>query len=58
MRVEEVAVYLGQSVRKTWEDLRLGRLPSVKLGGRVLVRKDDIDEALRRLTRGKRDEKK
>lgn len=51
LTVPEAAVYLRQSQRKTWDDVRLGRLPSVKLGGRVILRVADIDEVLARLTR-------
>lgn len=55
MSVTELAMYLNQSPRKTWEDVRLGRIPSIKLGGRVLLRRVDIEVALQRLTRGRVD---
>lgn len=51
MTVPEAAAYLRQSTRKTWEDIRVRRLPSIKLGGRVILRRTDVDEALTRLTR-------
>ncbi len=52
LNVPEAAAYLGQSIRKTNADIEARRIPSIKLGGRVLLCRDDIDSALRALTRG------
>ena len=50
MDLNETAAYLGQSPRKTREDAKLGRIPMVKLGGRIRFRLVDIDRALERLS--------
>ncbi len=49
MSVLETATYLGQSERKTREDIRLRRIPHVRLGGKILVRLSDLNRALERL---------
>ena len=50
MDIAEVSIYLGQSPRKTRNDVRLGRLPRIKLGGSVRFRIEDVDRALARLS--------
>jgi excisionase family DNA binding protein len=52
MSVQEVALYLGVSVRKIRSDSTEGRIPSFKLGGRVLFRLKDINEMIERLMKG------
>lgn len=50
---EQVAERLGLSVLTVRDWLRSGRLPGVKPGGRVWrVREHDLDEYIRRLSRG------
>ncbi len=49
MDVRTVSVYLSQSVRKTRDDIRLRRIPHLKLGGKILVRHADLDQALKAL---------
>lgn len=46
MDVRTVAAYLSQSERKTREDIRLRRIPHLKLGGKILVRLIDLQRAL------------
>jgi excisionase family DNA binding protein len=53
MGVREVALFLGQSERKTRDDLRLRRIPSLRLGGRILVRRADLELALENLVIGR-----
>lgn len=52
MDVATVSVFLGQSERKTRDDLRLRRIPHLRLGGRVLVRRIDLERALENLVTG------
>lgn len=49
MDVVTVACYLGQSERKTREDIRLRRIPHIRLGGKILVRLVDLQRALEAL---------
>jgi len=49
MTVLETATYLRQSERKTREDIRLRRIPHLRLGGKILVRLCDLNRALERL---------
>jgi excisionase family DNA binding protein len=42
----ETAVFLRQSERKTRDDIRLRRIPHLRLGGRILVRRADLERAL------------
>lgn len=44
--VPTLAIFLNQSERKTRDDLRFGRIPSLRLGGRVLTRREDLERAL------------
>lgn len=52
MDVGTVSIFLGQSERKTRDDIRLRRIPSLRLGGRILVRRTDLENALERLVIG------
>jgi len=51
MGVREAAVVLLRSERSVREDVRLGRLPSVKLGGAIRIRRADLEAALAGLVR-------
>jgi hypothetical protein len=44
--VPTLACFLSQSERKTREDIRLRRIPHVKLGGKIIVRLVDLKRAL------------
>lgn len=46
MDVVTVACYLSQSERKTREDIRLRRIPHIRLGGKILVKLVDLHSAL------------
>lgn len=46
MDIATVACYLSQSERKTREDVRLRRIPHIRLGGKILVRLVDLHSAL------------
>ena len=52
MDVPTVSIFLGQSERKTRDDIRLRRIPSLRLGGRILVRRTDLEHALESLVVG------
>lgn len=51
LSLAETAAFLGQSERKTRDDIRLGRIPHLRLGGRILVRRVDLEHALAALVR-------
>jgi len=51
--VPEVAAYFSQCERKTRTDIRLGRIPSFRLGGRVLVRLSDLERAIDNMVVGR-----
>lgn len=51
--VPTVSVFLGQCERKTRDDIRLRRIPSLRLGGRILVRRTDLEQALESLVIGR-----
>ena len=53
MDVPIVSIYLGQCERKTRDDIRLGRIPNLRLGGRILVRRTDLEYALESLVIGR-----
>ena len=53
MSAGEVAVYLGISERKLRQDSMEGVIPSVRLGGRILFRLEDVNQRLTELVRGK-----
>ena len=53
MSAGEVAVYLGISERKLRKDSMEGVIPSVRLGGRILFRLEDVNQRLTELIRGK-----
>ena len=53
MNAKELAVYLGISERKIRSDTASGKIPSVRIGGRVVFRLSDIDQCLENLKRGK-----
>jgi hypothetical protein len=46
LTLAETAVFLWQSERKTRDDIRLRRIPHLRLGGRILVRRADLEGAL------------
>jgi hypothetical protein len=51
--VKTLSIFLGQSERQTRDDIRLRRIPSLRLGGRVLVRRIDLELALEGLVIGR-----
>ena len=53
MDVKIVSIFLGQCERKTRDDIRLRRIPSLRLGGRILVRRTDLEQALESLVIGR-----
>jgi len=53
MNAKELSVYLGISERKIRSDAASGKIPSVRIGGRVVFRLCDIDRCLENLRRGK-----
>ena len=53
MNAKELSVYLGISERKIRSDGASGKIPSVRIGGRVVFRLCDIDRCLENLRRGK-----
>ena len=52
MDVRTVSIFLGQSERKTRDDIWLRRIPSLRLGGRIIVRRIDLEHALEGLVIG------
>lgn len=44
--VPTLACFLSQSERKTREDLRLRRIPHIRLGGKIIVRLVDLKKTL------------
>ena len=53
MDVNTVSIFLSQSERKTRDDIRLRRIPSIRLGGRIIVRRIDLELALESLVIGR-----
>jgi excisionase family DNA binding protein len=53
MNAKELSIYLGISERKIRSDATSGKIPSVRIGGRVVFRLCDIDQCLEKLRRGK-----
>lgn len=51
--IPTVSIFLGQSERKTRDDIRLRRIPHLRLGGRILVRRADLEQALESLVIGR-----
>lgn len=49
MSLKEAAVFLGISYRKIREDIQARRIPYIRLGGRILVRRDALMAALEKL---------
>jgi excisionase family DNA binding protein len=43
MKVKEVSEYLGISLTKTYECLKSGEIPSLKIGRKYLVRKTNLE---------------
>ena len=54
MNAKELSVYLGISERKIRSDAASGKIPSVRIGGRVVFRLCDIHRCLEDLKRTKR----
>ena len=51
MGLDELAVVLGRSERSVRDDIRCGRIPHVRLGGAIKVRRIDLEKTLERLVR-------
>lgn len=51
MDVDELAVVLKRSERSVREDIRRGRIPHVRLGGSIKVRRADLEKTLAKLVR-------
>lgn len=51
MGVDELAVVLDRSERSVRDDLRRGRIPYLRIGGAIKVRRGDLEKALTRLVR-------
>ncbi len=51
MGVDEVAVVLGRSERSVRDDIRRGRIPHLRIGGAIKVRRGDLEKALSGLVR-------
>lgn len=49
MSLKEGATFLGVSVRKLRTDLKARRIPHVRLGGKILLRRDAVEAALQKL---------
>jgi len=49
MSPAEAAAYIGVSIRKLRQDTKARLLPVVRLGRRLIYRRDSLDEAIRRL---------
>lgn len=49
MSMSEAAVYLGISTRLLRDLIRSKKIKAAKLGGRVILRLQDVDEAVERL---------
>jgi excisionase family DNA binding protein len=47
--VEQAAVYLGISTRNFRQKVKDKLFPSVRIGGRILIRKASLDKTLARL---------
>jgi excisionase family DNA binding protein len=44
LTVQEAAAYIGASVYKTYEMVRLKQIPAYRIGARILFRKVTLDE--------------
>lgn len=53
MNARELSIYLGISERKIRSDAASGKIPYIRIGGRVVFRLCDIDRCLEKLRRGK-----
>lgn len=49
MSLKEAAAFLGISYRKIREDIQARRIPHLRLGGKVLIRRDALLAALEKL---------
>ena len=49
LNVTQVAAMMGVSDRTIWRRIREGALPAVRLGGRVLVKREDLEAFVDRL---------
>ncbi len=49
MSLMECAAFLGISYRKIREDIQARRIPHIRLGGKILVRRDALMAALEKL---------
>ena len=49
--VRTLSLFLGQSERKTRDDIRFGLIPHIRLVGRVLVRRIDLERSLAAMVR-------
>ena len=50
MNLAEAAAYVGVSPKKLRNDVRLRRIPAVRLGGRIIFRIEDVNRALEKLS--------
>ncbi len=49
MSLVEAALYLGFSPRKLRQDLKARLFPHCKVGGRIIIRRDALDAAMKQL---------
>ncbi len=49
MSLMEAAAFLGISYRKIREDIQARRIPHIRLGGKILIRRDALMAALEKL---------
>lgn len=49
MSLMECAAFLGISYRKIREDIQARRIPHIRLGGKILIRRDALMAALEKL---------
>lgn len=49
MSLKEAAAFIGVSVRKLRTDLKARRIPYIRLGGKILLRRMAVEAALQKL---------
>ena len=52
MSPKEAAIYLGISERKLRNDIAIGLIPHVKLGGRIIIQLKKLEQLLEELSYG------
>lgn len=50
LRVDEAVAYIGISRAGIWRQVKKGALPAVRIGGRTLFRRCDLDALIERCT--------